>query len=177
MTVTPQHTTESSVAEFITDYAQQIQDGSRKYNDFILSLYARIVKDKPLSPAQLGAAEKFMAKQAEFDAKRAEQANLDALAEDVPVGSKVEISGELVSLKYKHGKFGTKLGMLVRDERGFRVWGNVPSTLELALPTDEYGSVDLEAAKGRKVSLEGEVTASDDDPKFGFIKRAKVIAA
>jgi hypothetical protein len=47
--------------------------------------------------------------------------------------------------------------MLVQDDRGFKVWGSVPSNL--------YD------AKGRSVSFSAAIQPSEDDDKFGFFKR------
>ena len=69
------------------------------------------------------------------EAKR--QAVLEA-AEPCPTG-KVEING------------------IVQDDRGFKVWGSVPSKLE--------------NVKGRSVSFSATVQPSEDDEKFGFFKR------
>lgn len=50
--------------------------------------------------------------------------------------------------------------MLLKDNRGFRVWGSVPRALN-----------NLEVDRGDKVRFTAILTPSNDDPKFGFYKR------
>ena len=87
------------------------------------------------------------------EAKR--QAVLEA-AEPCPTG-KVEISGIVLTTKWQESMYGSTLKMLVQDDRGFKVWGSVPSKLE--------------NVKGRSVSFSATVQPSEDDEKFGFFKR------
>lgn len=49
--------------------------------------------------------------------------------------------------------------MKVRDDRGFIVWGTVPSAFDHELV-------------GSKVKFSATVEASNDDPSFGFFKRS-----
>lgn len=79
-----------------------------------------------------------------------------AKAEDCPTG-RVEIEGEVLSLKWQRGNYGDTYKMLVKDARGFKVWGTVPS------------SIDPEV--GQEVSFTATVEPSKDDAKFGFYKR------
>ena len=79
-------------------------------------------------------------------------------AEDCPKG-KVEITGEIVSIKVKEGWGGyDRIVMTVKDDRGFLVWGTLPNNI----PSD---------SKGNRIKFSANVEPSDNDPKFGFFKR------
>jgi hypothetical protein len=79
-----------------------------------------------------------------------------AEGEDVPEGRLV-ITGTLLAMKWQESYYGSTLKMLVQDDRGFRVWGSVPSSLD--------------ANRNDRIQFTAAVTQSDDDPKFGFFKR------
>jgi hypothetical protein len=82
-------------------------------------------------------------------------------AEDVTPGRQV-ITGEVLKVTEREDHFspygGIVYKMTVKDDRGFKVWGTVPSGL----------GVDIE---GERVTFTGTVQPSDEDPKFGFFKR------
>ena len=66
----------------------------------------------------------------------------------------------MLTTKWQDSHFGITLKMLVRDDRGFKVWGTVPSSL----PNTESGD---------RVTFIAAVEASDDDETFGFFKRPR----
>ena len=131
------------------------------------------------------------ARQAELEAQR--QAEREA-AEDVPTG-RVVITGELVSIRDEESFYGYSSRIvhkgLVRDDRGFKLWGNLPADLVTALYdrwyaaekaaveaegaefwTGNYGpSYWQKSARGARVTFTAAVEPSNDDPKFGFWKR------
>jgi hypothetical protein len=76
--------------------------------------------------------------------------------EDVAEGRQV-ITGLVLALKWQSSQYGDTLKMLVQDDRGFRVWGSVPSSLEVN--------------REERVQFTATVQQSDKDPKFGFFKR------
>lgn len=134
-------------------------------------------------------------REAEHEAKIAAERETAA---DCPNG-RVEINGEVLMTKYVESMYGETLKMLVKDNRGFKVWGTVPSALllfdiegkqKLANETeaefcrknghevgcDEHGwfvksTWQRGLEKGDKVSFVATVTPSDRDAKFGFFKR------
>ncbi len=87
--------------------------------------------------------------------RAAEQAELDA-AEPCPTG-RVEITGKILTIKLQEGYYGDTWKMLVKDDRGFKVWGSIPSSLH--------------ATRGARVTFMAAVEPSRDDDKFGFYKR------
>ena len=102
---------------------------------------------------------------AEIPAKVEEAQKLDAerqvewdAAEDCPTG-RIEMKGEIVHIKSVEGFYGVQLKMIVKDDRGFKVYMTIPSSIY----ADDY--------IGKRVSLTVTVTPSDKDQKFGFGKR------
>lgn len=95
--------------------------------------------------------------QAERDAER-------AAAADVPEG-RIEIEGEVVSVKINEGFYGYQIKMTVKHESGWVVWGTMPN----ALVEEVEGR--QEELKGQKVRFTATVKAAEDDPKFGYFKR------
>lgn len=98
---------------------------------------------------------------------------LDAIAEreaakrPVPDG-RVELEGVIRTRKWVENAYGGTLKMLLVGE-GWKVWGSVPSALREA-------GVEM----GDTVRFTATVTASDDDPSFGFFSRptgAAVVSA
>jgi hypothetical protein len=107
------------------------------------------------------ASDKFVAsirrsrdRQAEWAAKRAEEAKT---AKPVIEG-RTRVRGEVLSAKGKDTPYGWTLKLLIKDEGGFKVYGNAPS----AIDSVERGDV---------VEFVATVKASDDDPTFGFYSR------
>ena len=91
---------------------------------------------------------------AEVERKRQEK--IAEKGEPVPAG-RTAIAGTVLNTKWQDGMYGSALKMLVQDDRGFKVWGSVPS------------SIDVE--KGDQITFSAAVEPSKDDDKFGFFKR------
>ena len=139
-------------------------------NDFLRDLLRKCVQYGSLSEKQLAAARKAMDRTMLFRAERLAEA---ATAADVPTG-RIEVTGEIMSIKDKG--WGPK--MIVKHADGWKVWGSVPSSLTEAVAyrsqwVGEMPSIAHEAtvAVGDTVKFTATITASDDDPKFGFFKR------
>lgn len=86
----------------------------------------------------------------------AQRAVEHAAAEVCPEGRTI-ITGEILTTRVDETQFGTVIKMLVRDDRGFKVWGSMPGGLD--------------AKRGDRVRFSANVTRSDKDEKFGFYKR------
>jgi len=112
---------------------------------------------KPLSEAMIAAVEKAIAE-------------LDAPKIPVPEG-KETVTGEIVGIKwletyYTYSGESTRK-MIVMDDRGFKVYGTAPRSLD-------------DAGKGDRVSFTATLQRSCDDPTFGYFKRptnAQVVEA
>jgi hypothetical protein len=94
--------------------------------------------------------------QEKTEQERADRDAAHANGEDAPEGRQV-ITGTLLTLKYQESHYGETLKMLVQDDRGFRVWGSVPSSLD--------------ANRNDRIQFTAAITQSDKDSKFGFFKR------
>lgn len=121
---------------------------------FFIADVARKLGEYTLSDRQHDAVIRTAAKIAEGDARKAEEAELPT----VPVvEGRGAITGVVLSTKWQESDFGGSLKMLVRDDRGFKVWGTVPSSLDVE--------------RDDRVTFTATVTKSDRDESFGFFKR------
>lgn len=141
------------------------------WSDFLTDLADQLDDRGELTPGQVEAVRRNIARQAERDAKRA----ADAARPTVPVvaGKGVEVTGEVIKVDVKDNPYAynsNRVVMTVRDDRGFAVWGTVPGSLR-----DEVSLTEL---VGRRVRFTANVEASDRDETFGFFKtprRAEVL--
>lgn len=156
--------TDEVAAEYVRDAHQDYMNGGRKYNDFLESLYGKLNK-YGLSDRQVAAVAKFIVGDNERAAKRAAE---NADASPVLVGTGITVTGEIVSAKWRISDYGESLKIVVKDDRGFKVWGTCPRAI-----ADTVGSDDVESLKGQRIEFVAEISASDDDPCFGFHKRPK----
>ena len=78
-------------------------------------------------------------------------------AENCPSG-RVELTGVILKVSTRAGRFGVEYKMLLKTDKGFLVWGTQPSSIGTA-------------QKGARVKLTAQVKPSDKDTKFGFYKR------
>ena len=81
------------------------------------------------------------------------------------VEGRIKIVGEVKTTKWQDNAYGGSLKMLVLDDRGFKVWGSVPSALN-SLAEDGTN-----VQSGDRVEFTATVEASQDDEAFGFYKR------
>lgn len=135
-------------------------------------------------------AEREAAEKAEAEAKAARIAAERAAATPVPEGREV-ITGEFVGWKWATG-YGYNapevLKIIVKDDRGFKVFGSMPSSLSDELfarwynakaaelgddfAARDYGpDVYLKNSKGVRVTFTATLERSRDDELFGFFKR------
>jgi len=144
----------------------KIMDG--KGLSFADSLEFSLLKYGKLSPKQCAAVLKCIDGAAERKAKWAAQREIENANAEAIVNGKQTITGVVVSTKFVEGYYGGVTKMLVKDDKGFKVWGSVPAALCDAMNDEgEY----LDALKGRRVTFTATVEASNDDDKFGFFKR------
>lgn len=79
-------------------------------------------------------------------------------SEDCPNGDKVQITGIVLKKELSENAYGCRIVMTVKDNKGFTVWGTVPTSLN-------------GVEKGDKVEFLANVQQSNRDSKFGFFKR------
>lgn len=88
-----------------------------------------------------------------------EQSAKDA-AESAPViEGRIAITGKVLSVKEHFNAYGSALKILVKDDRGFKVWGTLPSAIA------------GQGCKDKRVTFTATVKVSDDDETFGFYSR------
>lgn len=93
------------------------------------------------------------------------------------VEGKITVTGEVKTVYFKENAYGSRLVMIVKDDRGFKVWGSVPSSIQ-DVPLKGSPELTRLLDQGDRVSFTATVTKSDRDETFGFMKRptkAKVL--
>jgi hypothetical protein len=137
---------------------EQLDNGNHGWNGFYFDLLHKLNRYGSLSEKQVAAALRSRDRDAEHAAKReAEKADASPV-----ITGKVTITGTILSTKWQDSAYGSTLKMLVRDDRGFKVWGTCPASLDCSGVTAE---------KGDRVTFTATVEASRDDETFGFFKR------
>lgn len=148
-------------------------------NPFLRSMLERltnVVKGGELSEKQVEALRKFVTP------KPADE-NSSPVIE-----GRIEIHGVVVSTKVTPDNgYGEGYKMIVRDERGFKVWGSIPNNLWNEVEflgsyrKNSWGETAgvMEKLVGMEVKFSATVEKSDRDEAFGFFKRptkAEVVA-
>lgn len=123
-----------------------------------------------ISDKQVALLERLMGWLDEAEARRAarqaQRAATLATGVTLPTEGRQVITGEIASIEVRDNGFtgGIRIVMTVRDDRGFRVWGTLPRSLDPG-----HGSLDN--LRGRRVTFTAAIEASERDPLFGFISR------
>lgn len=150
----------TAVAEFIAanpDLAWMADADDERCSGwgFIADVARKLRTYGSLSERQVDAVRRSIIKDAEMAARKA----AEALEPVVPVvEGKGTITGEVLGTRWQESDFGGCLKMLVKDDRGFKVWGTVPASL----PNTE---------KGDRVAFSATVEAKEGEVGFGFFKR------
>ena len=124
-------------------------------------------------------------RQAEAARKALARRAAEAAAPTAPVPTgRTEVQGTVVSVKDKVTQYGVSVKMVVRDDRGFKVWGTVPAALadaacqrwEDSLPEGTWmgqygGEAWFDTLQGSTVRFTAQLQPSDNDEAFGFFKR------
>lgn len=87
------------------------------------------------------------------------------------VEGKITVTGEVKKAYHKETDFGSRFVMIVQDDRGFKVWGTVPSTLCDIHDLDVDRVLSRCVEEGDRIKFSANVTKSDRDESFGFFKR------
>lgn len=121
----------------------------------------------------------------ELDVVRAQQREVEKqAAPDVPVG-RGEFTVTVIKIDVKSNGWGQRVVMTCKDDRGFMLWGSVPSNFVLFKRIRVYDDGDCSVYdqetlhRGDRLTFTASASVSDD-PKFGFFKRpvkAELIAA
>lgn len=103
--------------------------------------------------------------------KTIEKRNADKAARaDAPdwQDGRQDISGKIVSGKWKDTSFGSSFKLLIELEDGRRCWGSAPQKF-----LDDNIENEVE---GLTISIKATISASRDDLKFAFFKRPKIVS-
>lgn len=138
------------------------------WSPFFQDLLSRARRFGSLSDAQLACLVKGYEKSKVRDAERAVEQAAEAArveAAEPVLNGRQTVTGHVITTKWVDSQYGGSLKMLVRDDRGFKLWGTVPASLGYS----ELGEHSL--TKGDRISFTATLEQSNDDPKFGFFKR------
>lgn len=154
------HTLWRSAHEDVVDY---LTTGDIAWSDFLTDLADQLDTRGELTAGQVEAVRRNITRQAARDAARAAEATRPTMP--VPAGHAVNITGNIVKVEVKDNPYGRggRRVMTVRDDRGFKVQGTVPTAL-----TDEIALSEL---TGRRVRFTADIKPGDRDPAFGFFAR------
>jgi hypothetical protein len=141
-------------------YADQIENSYGYVNGFLSDLNRKLYAYGELSERQIEAAKRTIIQDTEKNDART-VAKVEEVASATPAPeSRVTVTGEIVSIKeypgYMPNTYTTK--MLVKDDRGFKVWSTLPDAI-------------WQAEKGNRVSFIATLTPAADDPYFAKAKR------
>lgn len=126
----------------------------------LTDMWHKITRYGDMSEKAVAYAERILGWLDEADQKMVQrEAAKDAQVEAGGVVStgRVVIEGEVTKTDVKYNDYGSRVVMTVALDNGAKVWGTMPS------------SIDVE--KGARVRFTATVEAKDDDPTFGFFKR------
>lgn len=170
------------------EWAAQAQQVKLEKDGFIRSMAETlrwVGPSKPFTPNMIAAVRRTMERRA---ARAAE-----AEANPAPSG-RVVVRGEIVSVKIKEADFGVAYKILVKDERGFKVWCSLPkaqadeaynqfidqveangSSIHHFGPSvwfeGTYDESEYKGVKGRGITFTATLEPSADDKSFAFGSR------
>lgn len=152
-------------------------EGWKPYGDFYADVLRRIDRYGDVSEKTIEAVRRGMVRDPEMRARRlAEMAEVKATGVKVPE-RRLVITGEVLSVKWKDSYYGGAFKMLVKDDRGFKVWGTRPDSLAASIfhfmvedGVDEWANKP-EVKPGDRIRFTAACEPSKDDDYFGFFKR------
>jgi len=135
------------------------KDSTHMRNTFARDIQAKFFRYHKLSERQITAFVQAVARDHEYEAKR--QAEDNEEKGPAPEG-RVEVKGEVLSVKWRDNDFGGSLKMLVKLANNSKVWCTAPN----------YGEgID----RGIKIHFRATFSVSKDDPHFAFGSRPHLI--
>lgn len=94
--------------------------------------------------------------------------DVDFSGEPAPEG-RVEVVGEIISVKERDTPYGYEIKMTVAADAGYKVWVTRPRSLDGYW--DDDGEYHAGADRGERVKFTATLTRSERDPRFAFGKR------
>jgi hypothetical protein len=144
---------DDDLASTIAEWVESLTPSST--DDYLWNLAAACSRSV-IKPRTLGIVVSAVAAYNREQTRNAERAAQIATATPVIEG-RVQVTGTVISTDLRETNFGLVLKCLVLDDRGFKVWGNVPSCQEWV--------------PGDKVTFMARCERSHNDEFFGFYTR------
>lgn len=134
--------------------------------DFAASVWRRFERDATLSDKQTAVLLKLKGERAgRQEQTRMRIAEREAAAPVPETDERLRIEGEVVSCKFRDDDFGGKWKVVVKADSGFKVWGSLPSSLDVS-------EVEVrEDQSNARIAFTARVERSNDDETFGFFHR------
>ncbi len=136
----------------VVEYLENLYDQEKNY--FILSLKGQLDRFGMLTTAQVEAFNRVLKQREEAEEKKRNEV---VPASPVAEG-RHEIEGEVFTVKWQDGFYGTTQKMGVKLADGNKVYGTVPNNIS-------------HVERGNKVQFVAKVERSDKDEHFGFFSR------
>lgn len=151
---------------------QEVMPQASRTNNFIHDVARKLNQYGSLSEKQVTAVRNSIVKDQTYADRKAAEALAPAEVLVPVVEGKQQITGEVLSTKWQDSDYGSTLKMLVKDDRGFKVWGSVPASLNTSNYNPETGDdTSVRAERGDRVAFSASVEKSGTDESFGFFKR------
>lgn len=156
---------------FMADSTGETTPEASQENSFIADVARKLRIYGELSERQIDAVRNSLVRDQQFAARKAAEAASPKVLIPVVEG-KQTITGEVLTVKWQDSDFGGSLKMLVKDDRGFKVWGTVPRSLDYSARNHETNEfIETKAARGDRVAFSATVEAKAGEVGFGFFKR------
>lgn len=154
-------------AEWKAEHAEfaEALEANRADDTILDDMAQKLERYGSLSERQIAFAWKLIAEIPERKARIAQREAEEAAAKPIPAevleAKRSTITGEIIYGDWRESEWGSAYKIIVRDDRGFKVWLTCPEALfQPGCPEN-----------GTRVQMDAAITASDDDPAFGFGKR------
>lgn len=139
-------------------------------SEFLSDVRWKFLDAGRLSEAQVAAVERAFAgieRRKQWAAERRERAVALAAAGIRAPEGRVEVCGDVVSIKWKDSAYSTggSWKAVVRTEAGWSAWVTLPAAI-----ADQFEDV-VEGVRGKRLRLTATLTRSPSDPTFAFAKR------
>ncbi len=158
----------------IVEMIEGIEEVKPQHREAFESITRQLVRRGSLSPKQVD----YLIKMWEWrlDEDQPEVEEIEVEVTPVPESDdRIQITGTVISHRFQESDYGTQHKMLVEDDRGFRVWGTVPSSIEggqeIGWTEEEWPIFAPTLDEGDRVTFSAKVERSRDDESFGFYKR------
>ena len=125
-------------------------------NTFVHDVLAKLDRYPSLTDRQMAAIPTSLARDVEFAERRAREAS--ETKGDAPEG-RAEVTGKVVSIKWRESHWGATRKMLVKLTNNSKVWLTAAGEIE----------------PGDTITVRATFTRSDDDRSFAFGKRPKLV--